>query len=268
MGSELQRIQRRKKLLRKMRELAERAENVLIIHYSCESFYNREDGRNPRITSIAVRNLHSGQTDSFSIHQIAEIKKISINEIATHYDTLEYTMLCSFYEFVKKHSTSTWMHWNMRNINYGFAAIEHRYKVLSGTPEIITEDKKFDLSLALIILYGINYIEKPRLEKIKNKNNITDLDFLTGQEEAKAFEDRQFVKMHQSTLRKVAILSGIFERTIDGTLKTNSSWCEQRGYTLKAIAEFLREHWLASLVCSVTGIISFVYKLLSWFGIL
>ncbi len=29
------------------------AENVWVIHYSCESFYDRPEGRSPRITSIA-----------------------------------------------------------------------------------------------------------------------------------------------------------------------------------------------------------------------
>ena len=29
-------------------------ENYLIIHYSCESFYDIKDGKTPRITSIAI----------------------------------------------------------------------------------------------------------------------------------------------------------------------------------------------------------------------
>ena len=33
------------------------AENVWVIHYSCESFYDRTDSRSPRITSLAVRKL-------------------------------------------------------------------------------------------------------------------------------------------------------------------------------------------------------------------
>jgi len=41
-----------------------------VIHYSCESFYDRPNGASPRITSIAVRKLDSGQTLSFSILSI------------------------------------------------------------------------------------------------------------------------------------------------------------------------------------------------------
>ena len=48
------------------------------IHYSCESFYDITDGRTPRITSIAIRNYDTAQTESFSIHKIAEKKHIII----------------------------------------------------------------------------------------------------------------------------------------------------------------------------------------------
>ena len=41
--------------------------HTLLIHYSCESFYDIKDGRTPRITSIAIRYLDSSQTKSFSI---------------------------------------------------------------------------------------------------------------------------------------------------------------------------------------------------------
>ncbi len=37
--------------------------NVQAIHYSCESFYDRPEGQSPRITSIAIRLLDSGQTN-------------------------------------------------------------------------------------------------------------------------------------------------------------------------------------------------------------
>jgi hypothetical protein len=39
----------------------------------------------------------------------------------------------------------------MRNINFGFQAIEHRYKVLGGKPYIVEDDRKVDLAKLLII---------------------------------------------------------------------------------------------------------------------
>jgi hypothetical protein len=122
------------------------AANVSIIHYSCESFYDRPNGASPRITSIAVRKLDSGQTLSFSVHQVAEQGGVPFGEIEGHYDALERQMLDAFYAHVGGYKGLKYLHWNMRDINYGFAAIEHRHRVLGGTPVIIDDDKKIDLS--------------------------------------------------------------------------------------------------------------------------
>lgn len=77
-------------------DLASDAENVSVIHYSGESFYDRPDGASPRITSIAVRKLDTGQTLSFSIHQVAERAGIAFAQIERSYDKLERMMLDAF----------------------------------------------------------------------------------------------------------------------------------------------------------------------------
>jgi hypothetical protein len=56
-----------------------------------------------------------------------------------------------------------------RDINYGFAAIEHRHKVLEGEPYILPDERKIDLSRLLIDIYGVCYIGHPRLEKFDKK---------------------------------------------------------------------------------------------------
>ena len=108
------------------------AANIWVIHYSCESFYDRPEGRSPRITSIAVRSLNSGQTRSFSIHQVAERGRVPHGEIVDRYDELERRMLDEFFDHIGGHRNMHYLHWNMRDINFGFAAIEHRYRVLGG----------------------------------------------------------------------------------------------------------------------------------------
>jgi hypothetical protein len=80
-----------------LEKLFDEAPNCWVIHYSCESFYDRPEGRSPRITSIAVRKFDTGQTLSFSIHQIAERRQIAFDEIANHYDELERQMLDEFF---------------------------------------------------------------------------------------------------------------------------------------------------------------------------
>lgn len=110
-------------------QIWEHTESVHVIHYSCESFYDRQEGNSPRITSIAVRNLGTAQTQSFSIHKYGEIKGYTHGELEQHYNELEKTMLAEFFVFVKMRSGHRWVHWNMRDINYGFHALEHRFRV-------------------------------------------------------------------------------------------------------------------------------------------
>jgi hypothetical protein len=164
--------------------------NVWVIHYSCESFYDRPNGASPRITSIAVRKLDTGQTLSFSIHQVAEQQGVPFNQIEEHYDALERRMLDAIFAHVGSHRGLKYLHWNMRDINYGFAAIEHRHRVLGGSPVIVDDDKKIDLARLLIDIYGVGYVGHPRLENLLAKNSIKPRDFLTGPQEAQAFENR------------------------------------------------------------------------------
>lgn len=63
------------------REIDTNPQNYLIIHYSCESFYDIKDGHTPRITSIAVYDYSTAQTDSFSIHKMAEKSHVNIDDI-------------------------------------------------------------------------------------------------------------------------------------------------------------------------------------------
>ena len=82
MSKASERLRRRREAKGQLTEINKKRDNVVVIHYSCESFYDRPDGKSPRITSIAVRNLVTGQTESFSIHQIAERdKKLTIEDI-------------------------------------------------------------------------------------------------------------------------------------------------------------------------------------------
>jgi hypothetical protein len=231
------------------------AANTWVIHYSCESFYDRPNGASPRITSIAVRHLDSGQTLSFSIHQVAEERGVPFDQIEAHYDDLEQQMLDAFYQHVGSHRGMRYLHWNMRDINYGFAAIEHRYRVLKKTPVVIEDDKKIDLARLLIDIYGVGYIGHPRLETLLAKNSIKPRDFLTGPQEAEAFETRNFVGLHQSTLRKVDVLANLAERAHTRQLKTNSTWWEMHGGRLRAVTKWIIENKMVAFFASMATFI-------------
>ena len=44
-------------------------------------------------------------------------------------DVVEYTLLTAFFGHLGSHRGMKYLHWNMRDVNYGFQAIEHRFRV-------------------------------------------------------------------------------------------------------------------------------------------
>jgi len=270
MGRATTRKQQRDKAKGVLAGVMARPDQVIVIHYSSESFYDIKDGASPRITSIAVANLETAQTESFSIHQMAEKKGYLCDrdKLEQHYNELEKLMLDNFYTYVDDHPKHKWLHWNMRDINYGFQAIAHRYMVLGGNPAPVAEDKLIDLALVLKGVYGPNYVPHRRLTWLVKLNGLGHKDFLEGREEAEAFDNKEYVKLHQSTLRKVSILAHIVEYASAGTLKTKAKWRDIHGGWVQGFADFIAENrfaiiaaFLATLVGAVISVIPPVHDL-------
>lgn len=66
-----------------------------------------------------------------------------------------------------------------------------------------------------------------------------------------------YVKLHQSTLRKSHILSEIFQRVADGTLQTDARWVDIHGLNPSTLVEYIREHWIVKAL----GIIALAFGL-------
>lgn len=264
----MQRLQRHRKAKILIAEIMDRPDTTVIVHYSCESFYDRQKSTSPRITSIAVRHLDSAQTTSFSIHQMAERNHIPIAELSDrsdHYDELERQMLGEFFACVKTHDRHRWLHWNMRDSNYGFPALAHRFRVLGGEPVDIREDHLADLAALLIDIYGTAYASHPRLKSLVDLNKMSRKDFLNGAEEACAFDDGDYVKLHLSTLRKVDILAHIAEHANDGTLVTQARWRDIYGGYPGAFAAQIQERPIAVIAAFIATVVGFAIAVLALF---
>lgn len=247
-------FKKRKKAIELINDINENPSAYLLIHYSCESFIDTPNGNTPRITSIAVRYFDTAQTKSFSIHKTAELESIPTMEIYNHYDQLERAMLDMFFDFVEHHKSHKWIHINMRDVNYGFEAINHRYSILGGKPFVISDNLKIDLPRVLIDKYGANYISHPRMENLYSRNKFTMINFLTGKEEALAFQNREYVKLHLSTLRKIDNLHNLLIRDYDGNLKTDFSIVKFYGLSPQGIFYLIQENWAFALI-SVIAVI-------------
>jgi len=293
-SSEISRIKERSKSRKKLNEIYDDSINAYLIHYSCESFYAAPGqpgvGGSTRVTSIAVRNLKSAQTKSWSIHKSAELKgqlpslaailpaavpttsqvavppaaqaaSLSGATLAATLNPLERDMLDGYFSFLAMHTESTFIHWNMRDDNYGFSALEHRYKVLGGQPTVLQDHRKFDLARELITLYGLRYAphtapsgRKGRLMSVIEMNHISDVDALQGGDEAAAFVSGEYMKLHQSTLRKVDVLANIFDRTHDKCLKTNASFADKYGVHPVAIIELAKSNPIVSAIIFIAAV--------------
>lgn len=237
-------------------------EKYFLIHYSCESFINIPDGRTPRITSIAIKSIATGQVESFSLHKTAEQKAIPSHQIAERYDEIEKDMLKEYFAFIKENKNMIYLHINMRDINYGFKAIEHRGKVLKTSVYVLPDSQKKDMANLLKKRFGDNYIEHPHMEALCNLNKIKSIGYLKGAEEAQAFEKHEYVKLHQSTLAKVEMYSNILLRVINGSLKTNAKWYEIYGLSIQGAVSFINSKWWLRLIMwfvsvTVSGFIGF-----------
>ena len=238
-------------------DLFRQSDFVYVIHYSCEDLDRPECTSSPRIAAIALRNLKSAQTQQFSILQTAEIQNLDSSEMFEHIDKLEKSMLKDFFEFISFYQGNQYLHWNMRGDTFGFQAIEHRYKVLcgGGKPYVVDNARKIDLSRLLIDIYGSNYIEHKRLERLANKNHVWPCGCLTGKQEAKAFSKGNFQAMQRSTSQKVQVLADIAELAYDRKLKTNTSAWDMRGGSLGKFLMWFGDHPIFTLVGVLAGVI-------------
>lgn len=245
------RLMERTEGLDQLKEILKDKNKSLIIHYSCESFITTH-GRTPRVTSICMRYLATAQTKSFSIHLQAQFEQKDFNNLTdSDYDYFEKKMLDEFYDFVEKHKDYKWIHWNMRDSNYGFDAIANRYRILGGDPYEIDKDRKYDFPRILGKIYSYGYEKnKPdgRLLNLAKRNNITTIDALKGVDESAAYENKEYLKLHKSTLRKVDIINSIIERADKNELIVGAKKKQIYGLTIPGLIEIVKNNWLLILI--------------------
>lgn len=270
--SELERLKSRKKNKELMNNIYAEKVNSYVVHYSCESFYDEDKQafRTGRVTSIGLRNLEDAQTHYWSIWLSAEVK-MKEDKIDESLDELEKDVLDNYFNFIKMNSKAHYIHWNMRDVNYGFQALEHRYRVLGGTPISISDDKKFDLARVLVSLYGRNYASHKyidnngkehhgRMMVLAAMNNVATKDAMEGMQEANAFKDKNYKALYMSTLRKLDMLANFFDRAHANTLKNNGTFREKYGFHLSVIPELIKAHPIYSFILIITALLTVITK--------
>lgn len=245
-----------------IKEVKRSPENFYIIHYSCESLYDDNSGLSPKITAIVVMHVATDQTVSFATHILAEELRIGRGDVPARFEEIEGLLLKKFFEFVRDRKDKYWIHWNMRNIVYGFEHLEHRYQVLNSVnnPPVIPVERRLNLNDLISDRYGTDYAAHPKFQSLMDLNGGLHRHFLSGKDEVAAFHAGEFISMHNSTLSKVSFLRKVIERMVNGKLKVASRGA---GVILDRFFEGRVSKGVA-LTAGTIGILVSIYQIYLW----
>lgn len=246
-----------------VKNIKKRPENFYIIHYSCQSLYDDNEALSPRVTSIAIAHYATEQTVSFSTHSIAEELRIPREAVRDQFDEVERKLLQDFYAFIRDRRDKYWVHWNMRNLTFGFEHLEHRYRVLGGKDApIVPVERRINLNDVLSGRYGVEYVKHPKMKSLMELNGGVHRHFLTGEEEVRAFQNSEFMRIHNSILAKIGFFSNVIRSLVKGKLNTAS-----RGWGV--ILDKMFEGRPAKTVGLVGAVIGFgvsLWQIAIWIG--
>ncbi len=239
-------------------------ENFFLIHYSCQNLNDENEALSPRITSIAMNHYATGQSISYSTHSTAEELRIPRDKVLERFDEVELELLTQFYKFIRDRRDKYWVHWNMRNLTFGFEHLEHRYRALGGTDAcVIAVERRLNLNDLIADRYGENYAKHPKMLSLMEKNGGRHRDFLEGKEEVAAFENKEFLRMHSSTLSKIGFFSSAMRKFVNGKLNTASRGV---GVALEKLFES-RTAKAVGLVATLISILVGSWQALLWLNV-
>ena len=245
-----------------LREIKRNPDRYYILHYSSEGLY--DDGLSaysPRITSIAIIHYESEQMVSFSMHAIAEELRIVKDELEKNYDLIENELLTRFYNFVRDRREKNWVHWQMKNLTYGFEHLAHRYRVLTGAePPHIPVEVRINLSDVLKDRYGEDFAKAPRMKSLMLMQGALDKRFLDGSQESQCFKNKEFIRLSSSTMSKVEFFRYVISLSLKGKLRTAGRGI---GEMIDRLLEG-RSSRAVALLAALVGVVVGLYQAWLW----
>jgi hypothetical protein len=114
----------------------------------------------------------------------------------------------------------------MQNLTFGFEHLEHRSRYLENPdPQRVPFENRLDLSAILQERYGRDYVPNPRMINLAQQNGPLPQGFRNGEQEAEAFKNKDFIRLHASTLAKVDFYRHVIALAQQGRLRTaNKNW--------------------------------------------
>lgn len=223
-------VKDRKIAVKNLKNITKNSSKVLFIHYSASNTFDDDDYGNisPIITSIVIKSLDGRIDKQFAIHLEADKADIPIDQIQDSYRELELRILKLYNNFVKRHLDCFWIHWDMKNIHFGFEAIKHRYeKIFENLNEYceIPNNKKRNLRDILEGMYGENFVKTTDTFKglmLCNSKNIEDPNYLSSVDESQQFENKNFISVIKSVDLKVDFIKKSTKKLVNKKLIVSS----------------------------------------------
>jgi DpnII restriction endonuclease len=184
--------------------------NIWSIHYSCESWFEVAD-RPVAISSIAMVRLEDNSTKVFSQSDTKEEP--------------EKYLLNRFYNHLRDQSDAILVHWNMHTSDFGFDAINNRYRFVTSEdpPYSPPESNRIDLDSLIARKFGSTYADHPKLSTLGALNGFSKRYMLSGKEEAKNFSSGNHGDIRRSTTEKAQLIAYILKLFLKNQLITNDS---------------------------------------------
>src|SRR5690606_37991970 len=198
----------------------------LFFHYSERSTAEHDGYGNisPIITSVVIKSLE-GQIDNQSaFHLEAEKPAVTNDHIHDSYREIALRILNLYIDFVKRNIDSFWIHWDMKNIHFGFEAIKHRYEKIFETLDDYCEipnNKKKNLRTIIEGMYGDNFVsgaDRLKALMVCNSDNVEDPTYLSKDNESSQFENKNFIAVIRSVDLKVEFIKKATKKLSSKTL--------------------------------------------------
>ncbi len=252
---------RQRQARERLTKLFAQRQTAFVVHYACDTIFGPNSAR---VTSIVARNLGDGSTHTFSLHQEAELQRLAPARALQCLDDLERAALEKFVAFLGSHQRATYVHWNMRDSTYGFAALEHRYQCLGGSSTLPVHDsQKLDLAIVLNDIYGENYVPRPHIEHLAKMNALTVDGFVSGKDEPELLQKGQLKSILVSNTRKATLIAEIAQLAHDYRLLTDKGWWELNGGRLREAYEAVKLNpaYAVAAICTAAASTAFTVVL-------
>lgn len=238
---------------RTLHQLMSEKRTLWAVHYACESL-TRPD-RPPRIGAIVVRNVGTAASHVFSVSLVTDLNNLAPEDLPHNSDRVERRVLAGFFDHVRAHPDAQYLHWNMGSQQFGFAALEHRYIALGGTPTVVAVRDRHDLATLLVRAYGENVVKATsKLPTLAKLNGLKPANFLSGAEEAAAMADGRYRDIAASTEAKARAIAELALRAHHATLKTEAGIIANHGGPLRLLAQKVIENPLVTGVATLVGV--------------